>query len=230
MLSFIVLIFVPICYAEHVYAALSSNLLSVPYHAELRHGFCAPASVQMALEYISGNLTAQEVFAAEMKTDPDGVGTINANMAIPFRSRGYTLARSTSGTLDMLKDWNERGYVSIISIWWDTDRKAGHAVVVTGYNETGIIVNDPYPPPPSSRPQPYSRRTGPNAFISNQLLTILWKNNTSISQFALVLPYPKFKANPSMSTVRTESPQKITVTLSITIEFLDSRYLLHSSS
>ena len=213
VLSFVVLIFVPIGYADQAYAAPSSNILAVPYHAEERHGFCGPTSIQMALEYISGNVTAQKVLAAEMNTDPNGIGTLNANMVIPFHNRGYTTVRPNSATLEILKDWNWRGYVSIIDIWWDTDRKDGHFVVVTGYNETGIIVNDPYPPPPSTRPQPHSRTTGPNAFISNQLLAVLWKSN----QWALVVPYPELRTN--TPTNRMECLQTTTATLSMTIKF-----------
>lgn len=180
----------------------------MPYHAEEVHGWCGPTTVQMAIEYISGAVITQKTLAAEMATTTT---TTTTRMSVPFISRGHNLVHPVRLTsLDNLKDWNSQGYVSIILIWFDADHADGHYVVVTGYNETGIIVNDPYPPPPSPRPQPHSRRTGPNAFIPSQLLADLWTNG---KQFALMIPYPQFKADMSKSMIKMEQPQKITLSL-----------------
>jgi hypothetical protein len=157
----------------------------------------------MALEYISGNVISQNVLGVEMKTDPSGIGTYNSNMIIPLNNRGYNQVHLMHGvTLDNLKEWNSQGFVSILNIWWDNDHYSGHFVVVTGYEDRGIIVNDPYPTPKegTGRRQPYSRSTGKDAFISNQLLANLWSvyNHT-----ALMIPYVGFNASTSASTTRT---------------------------
>ena len=194
---FVALIFVSsVCYSEQVNVLPPSNLLYAPYHAEERPGFCGPTSVQMALEYISGLATEQNTLARDMRTSKI---TSRHNLVLPFWFRGYNLVGESYTSADDLKDWNSRGDVSIILIWFDTNHKDGHYVVVTGYNETGIIVNDPYPPPPSSRPQPRSRRTGMNAFIPYTLLDNLWAYS---HQWALMVPY--------QSAVTLQPPQRIT--------------------
>ena len=167
-----------------MYAIPSSNLLDVPYHAQETSYFCGPASVQMAIEYISGVVISQETLAAESKTDPVK-GETHANMTrVPFDKRGYVNVLEAHTTIDVLKEQNSRGYVSIVLIWSNMSHKFGHYVVIVGYNATGIFVNDPWP---SYWDQPVSRKTGKNAFISNQLLADLW---TRFNQWSLEVPYP----------------------------------------
>lgn len=137
----------------------------------------------MAIEYISGEKVSQTALAKEMNTGPACSGTCIENVSLPFRNRGWNLASEVHTTLGGLKEQNSQGYVSIINIHFDTDHKFGHYVVVVGYNTTGIIVHDAYP---TSWDQPNSRRTGANAFISNQLLADLW---TRHDQWALKVPY-----------------------------------------
>ena len=211
LLFFLVaLIFVSsVCYSEQVNVVPSSNLLSVPYHAEERPGFCGPTSVQMVLEYISGNATEQNVLARDMKTSKI---TSRHNLVLPFWFRGYNLVGEQYAGVDDLKDWSSRGHVSVILIWFDTNHRGGHYVVVTGYNETGIIVNDPYPPPPSSRPQPRSRRTGMNAFISYSLLDNLWAYS---HQWVLEVPYPNRLAMQSAQITTASKENSLLIYLAI---------------
>jgi len=138
----------------------------------------------MAIEYVSGDVIPQETLAAESKTDPVK-GETYANMTrIPFDKRGYVNVREAHTTIDGLEEQNSHGYVTIILIWSDTHHKFGHYVVAVGYNETGIFVNDPWP---QDYPEPESRQTGKNAFISNRLLADLW---TKFDQWVLEVPYP----------------------------------------
>jgi uncharacterized protein YvpB len=173
-----------------VNAIPESNMLNVPYHSQFESGdpnsgiFCAPTSVEMVLEYISGQMIPQTTLAVEMKTGPADNGTGVQNVHIPFDNRGYTAVTAASHlTVDDLKAQNAMGYVSIINIWFDTDHKSGHYVVVTGYNATGIYVNDPaWGYHPTSRSAPWK-----NAFISNTVLNDLW---THKNQWALKIQYP----------------------------------------
>jgi len=169
-----------------VYAIPSSNLLEVPYYAQEEDFFCGPASVQMGIEYVSGDVIPQRTLAAEMKTVPVN-GTYTNMMRMPFGNRGYTSVSEAHTTLDELKEQNSRGYVSIILIWSDTDHKYGHYVVVIGYNATGIFVNDPWP---VHWNQPESRKTGKDAFISSSLLADLW---TKFNHWVLEILYPAHK-------------------------------------
>lgn len=166
------------------YAIPSSNLLDVPYHAQEMNYFCGPASIQMVIEYVSGDVVPQKILAEESKIDPVK-GETYANMTrIPFDKRGYVNVYEAHTSIDGLKEQNSHGYAAIILIWSDTHHEFGHYVVVVGYNGTGIFVNDPSR---QDYPEPESRQTGKNAFISNPLLADLW---TRFDQWALEVPYP----------------------------------------
>lgn len=183
--AFLVLVFASsLLGCVQVYAAPSANMLVVPYHSQDLDYYCGPASVQMVIEYVSGNVIPQDTLAAELKTDPVKESTSTNNMRIPFDRRGYGSVREEHAALSVLKEQNSRGYLSILLIWSDTNHKYGHYVVVIGYNESGIFVNDPWP---SYWDQPVSRKTGKSAFVSDQLLADLW---TKYHQWVLEIPYP----------------------------------------
>jgi len=166
-----------------VYAIPSSNLIDVPYHAQETNYFCGPASIQMVIEYVSGDVIPQKILAEESKTDPVKGETYSNMTRIPFDKRGYLNVYEAHTTIDGLKEQNSHGYAAIILIWSDTHHKFGHYLVVVGYNGTGIFVNDPWP---QDYPEPESRQTGKIAFISNRLLADLW---TKFDQWALEVPY-----------------------------------------
>jgi hypothetical protein len=143
----------------------------------------------MTIEYISGKLVQQDTLALELKTGVAHAVTRRSMMSVPFSSREFQLTHESYMALDDLKDQNLRGYVSILLIWFSTNHKSDHYVVMVGYNETGVIVNDPWP---RSWRQPTGRNTGEHAFISNQLLENLWAR---MHQWALVIPYPSYYEN-----------------------------------
>jgi hypothetical protein len=172
-----VFVFLPVL--VQVYAIPTSNMLTVPYHAQELSTWCAPASVEMALEYISGQAVPQMTLASEMRTSKSG-GTNVLMQQIPFDNRGYTRVQETQTDLNALKQLNAQGYVSILSIWSSTTHEYGHAVVVVGYDATGIIVNDPL--------------KGPNMYIPNSILSDEWHNGWTFE-----IPYPKLKVHVSSS-------------------------------
>lgn len=138
-------------------------MLDVPYHAQEGGYYCCVASVQMAIQYISGDLIPQDTLAQELKTNPKE-GTYINMIAEPFHLRGYPLVSEMHTTLNELEKQNSQGYVSIIATWSDLSRTNGHCVLVVGYNATGIFVNDPWP----------TWGRGEKAFISSKLLSNLW--------------------------------------------------------
>ena len=150
--------------------------------------YCGVASVQMVLQYISGKVVSQLTLVTELGTDYDS-GTYAWKMANVFVHRGYANVNVQVGNLDELKQLNWEGYASIISIWFDTNYTSGHAVVVTGYNETGIIVNDPWPLRWDQSPD---RMTGPNAYLNNSLLAKLWGGR---GYSVVVVPYPAYASS-----------------------------------
>jgi hypothetical protein len=160
----------------------SSNMLDVPYHSQETDYYCCVASVQMALQYISGDVVPQGALAKEMHTTKSG--TYLDKISVPFHLRGYGVGGGEHMTLDELKKQNSRGYVSIITIWFNLSRKYGHCVVMIGYNTTGIFVNDP-----GRRGGEGYFITGEKYFISNELLSDLWAID---DKWGLEIPYKSF--------------------------------------
>ena len=189
---------------QAAFAIPSTNMIDVPYHTQEKTYYCGPASVQMVIEYLSGDIIPQQVLATEMKTDPVKRVTFANRMNLPFTNRGYQSVREhKNSTIDKLREQNSRGYVSILLIWFDTNLKTGHYVVVAGYNATGIFVNDPWP---SNWTQPKSRKTGNHAFIPDSVLADLW---TCYDQWVLEIPY---RLRPPIELLsRTFSPKGETI-------------------
>jgi len=201
---------------QAVFAIPSTNMIDVPYYVQEKSYYCGPASVQMVIEYLSGDIIPQQVLATEMKTDPVKRVTFANKMNLSFVGRGYESVRERkNSTIDELREQNSRGYVSILLIWSDTGLKTGHYVVVAGYNETGIFVNDPWP---SDWRQPKSRKTGKNAFIPDSILADLW---TCYDQWILEIPYrprPPIELVSRTFNPREDQPILIGETLTITCE------------
>lgn len=206
--------------SEQVYARPASSLLAIPYHAQVRMHYCGPASVQMTIEYVSGIRVQQDTLAVELKTDVVQGVTRRSMMSVPISSREFPLTHESYMALDDLKEQNSRGYVSILLIWFDTDHKSDHYVVMVGYNETGVIVNDPWP---GSWRQPTGRRTGEHAFISNQLLADLWARS---DRWALVIPYPSYSQS-HPTTLALNSFLYIALVVTVTISALVAALIYH---
>jgi hypothetical protein len=164
-------------------------MLLVPYHSQGESSsrdddvYCGPSSAQMVLQYISGKYVSQLTLAQELGTDYDS-GTYHNRLYRVFTNRNYTQVSAQNRDLDTLKQLNSEGYASIIIIYYDGSHKTGRYVVVVGYNETGIFVNDPWP---LNWHQSADRKSGPGTFISNSLLADLWSRD---NDWVLIIPYP----------------------------------------
>jgi hypothetical protein len=149
-------------------------ILNVPYHQQDNNYYCGPACVEMALEYLTGDVIPQDTLAAQLQTDPEALVTWTNHMPTPFINFGYPDTQGYQySSREELNTRSSEGLLSIILIWFDTNHRYGHYVVVIGYNATGIFVHDPWP---IDWGQPQTRRTGQNAYISNALLSDLWTN------------------------------------------------------
>ena len=145
--------------------------INARYFSQKDPYFCGQASAQMALYLVQGKVTSQFKLEDEMNFI-EGAGTRNFNMFRPFENRDIDIIRVRlfSGP-DQLRESVDKEQYSIINIRFDENSNSGHYVLVTGYNETGFFVNDPWP---EEWGKPTGRDTGKNAFVGTEMLVKLW--------------------------------------------------------
>ncbi len=170
--------------AQAAQADTSENGVSVTYRPQENTYFCGPAVVQMALSYLLHEFPSQDQLATEMETDPVEGLTYTDMMQIPFKNRGFTEVYEGVFELEDLKEASDSGFLTIILVYFSRTVEFQHYVLVVGYNDSGIHIHDPWP---TTWSQPEDRRTGANAFVSNDLLTDLW--DCEPSNWGLTIPY-----------------------------------------
>jgi uncharacterized protein YvpB len=142
---------------------------------------CVPTSVQMVLKYLDFSpLPNQTELAIEMHTDISHP-TQWRYVYIPFENRGFSeyynqsLSSIFDNALIYLKGNVSKNFPAIIKIWYDeqakSEGKITHAVVVTGYNSTGIFVHDPW----------YE----PNRFLNLSAFSSLWETDSGYWAFII---------------------------------------------
>ena len=151
--------------------AHGAAFIEVRYFPQKHPYFCGQASAQMALYMIQGKPVSQFRLVDEMRFI-EGSGTRNIHMFKPFEKRDVDIVRVGlfSGPDHLRKSIDKEQY-SIINIRFDEKTNSGHFVLVTGYNETGFFVNDPWP---EEWGRPFGRDSGENAYIDTRLLVKLW--------------------------------------------------------
>jgi ABC-type bacteriocin/lantibiotic exporter with double-glycine peptidase domain len=148
-----------------------SSGIEVTYLPQRTTLFCGPACVRMILYMVQGRSVSQFLLKDELYFR-EGLGTRNSNMRIPFENRDIEIMDvGCHSNLKHLKNSVNNRQYSIINIKFDERTNFGHYVVVTGYNATGIFVNDPWP---EKWGEHCARETGENAYISNESLKELW--------------------------------------------------------
>ena len=157
--------------AQAIAASQRANVVQVIYQEQKDPYFCGQASAQMAIQMIQGRYVSQFRLQHEMSFIP-GAGTRNNHMIKPFQNRDIDIIRiGILSNLEHLRESIDHGHYSIINIRFDESKNSGHYVLVTGYNETGFFVHDPWP---EGWGEPVGRETGENAFINGELLSELW--------------------------------------------------------
>lgn len=149
------------------------------YFNQVTTNSCVPASVQIVLRYLDiSPLPDQTQLAAEMNTDINHT-TEWRYVYIPFKERGFSkyynqpLSTEFNRALANLKGNVSQNFPAILKIWYDelakSEGKVTHAVVVTGYNSTGIFVHDPW----------YQ----PNRFLNYSVFSSLWETDSEYWAF-----------------------------------------------
>lgn len=149
----------------------SPNFIDVCYFPQRCPKFCGQASAQMVLQMVLEKPVSQFRLEKEMEFI-EGAGTLNRYMKNPFQNRGIKIISVGfySNLGHLIEAVNNECY-SIINIRFDKQSSSGHYVVVTGYNETGFFVHDPWP---EEWGKATGRNTGENVYLSNELLKELW--------------------------------------------------------
>jgi len=139
----------------------------------------------MVVAYVTGSLISQDQLATELSTDHVKKTTYTSNVRNPFDLRGYTQTFERKPiSLSELKSENAKGYPVILLIWFQMPHaESQHYVVVVGYDETGVFINDPWPTW-WGRP---GRNTGAQVHVSDTDLEYLW--SCSYPYWGLVVPY-----------------------------------------
>lgn len=122
---------------------MSSELLQVPHRLQMADGYCLPACVEMVLAFwgIDQN---QRKLAAQMQTIADGGTPVSRVNRLASHSLKVD---HRSGEINDLQSAIQRGIPPIALVltgelpYWDVS--TAHAVVVVGYDDSAVWVNDP---------------------------------------------------------------------------------------
>ena len=122
---------------------MPSVLLSVPHFEQSRDGACLPACVRMVLAFWEKNLPEADI-AKTLGTKEYGTPFSNVER---FRQHGYQVDFG-SLAMDQLKDHLTANRPVIARVWtamldyWQ-DEITSHVVVVVGFDDAHIYLNDP---------------------------------------------------------------------------------------
>ena len=118
-------------------------LLPAPHFRQSRDGFCLPACVRMVLAYW-GEVRHEADIAQQLGTKRHGTPISAVRRLAQDRRYDVELAVLSDSTLKSLL---QNGIPVIVRVWtamlpnWTVE--TSHVVVIVGYDDTGVFVNDP---------------------------------------------------------------------------------------
>lgn len=117
-------------------------LLPVPHYKQSRDGYCLPVCLQMVLAYL-GDERSEAKLAQFLGTKKYGTPLRKAER---LREDGYIVQVCGLNQKELETYLNE-GLPIIVRLWTDMldywSVTTSHVVVVVGYNDTSVLVNDP---------------------------------------------------------------------------------------
>jgi len=148
----------------NVEAENSDSYVSVPFHYQNNNYYCGPAALEMAFDYYGEDIPQTEI-ADVARTYPYVTFKDELRRAAHFSNRstsrgdeildhnitgysarrfGYAAFEQWGLTIDDLKSAIDKREPVIVLMWWTPSKNYGHYRVVVGYNETHLIMHDPW--------------------------------------------------------------------------------------
>jgi len=144
-------------------ASNSAAYISVPFHYQSNNYYCGPAALEMVFDYYGEDIPQTEI-ADVARTHPYETYTTELRRAAHFsnlstspgdemlgnitgysaRKIGYAAFEKWGLTVDDLKVLIDKGEPLIVVMWWTPSKVYGHYRVVMGYNETHMLMHDPW--------------------------------------------------------------------------------------
>ena len=122
---------------------------NVPLIPQDQNMACWYASVQMLIRWRRDQTQSSEIAHPDPSQVPELESVHQANTGLPFsqtielaKSLGLEAVNPMTPTPGALENWLRR----CGPLWFAGRYPGGHAVVVTGIDETNIYINDPWPP------------------------------------------------------------------------------------
>jgi len=163
--------------------------IEVPFHYQENNYYCGPAALKMVFDSYGEDIPQSEV-ADVARTAPYVTYTDEMRRAVhfsnlstssggemPINITGYSLRKLGYGafeqgglTISQLKSLIDDGYPITVLMWFTPAKVYGHYRVVVGYNETHIILHDPW-----NKEAWGDTYGGPNATIPESTFLELWE-------------------------------------------------------
>jgi len=141
-----------------------SSHISVPFHYQNNNYYCGPAALEMVFDYYGEDVPQTEIadvartypyvtFKDELRraalfsneSTSRGDEILDRNITgYSTRRFGYAAFEQWGLTIDDLKSAIDKREPVIVLMWWTPSKNYGHYRVVVGYNETHLIMHDPW--------------------------------------------------------------------------------------
>jgi len=169
----------------------SERYLSVPFHHQEKIYYSGPASLKMLFDFYGEDIPQLEI-AEVARTHPNVTFTDELRRAAHFNnmstSKGQEMPENITGysvrklgygafeketlNLNQLKNTVYNGYPVIVSTWYDLSKQNSHYRVIVGYNDTHIIVHDPW-----NKTAWGGTHGGPNTALDYSTFLTLWNQS-----------------------------------------------------
>jgi uncharacterized protein YvpB len=175
---------------------MSGKILNVPYKSQLdpadanmAYADCGPCCLAMILAGIGKSISTNDVAKAAGMVQGDKTGRLLSQLVSAAQKYGLAMATGQS-SLDDLKRLIDNGQPAIALVRYqnlpqrhDPRYTGGHYVLVVGYDEQNILINDPYYPAGST--------TGYQKAYTYQGWLAAWKADGATDQtYQCKLVYP----------------------------------------